>query len=429
MLALALGESLTSSIDGTEACGVFVKCDEESGRATKSILDTFAICLVALFFRAAFFAFERAAFKKIMRFASNIEASATIMAKSVGALGKAELQDHVMSPPMEKKGSDRLEQIRQKATGLEGNTRGRSSTLHVKKTELSHEALTFVHDVTCLMESANWKHWFFTTETKVAVEEYGPIRGDNSAAGTVHRKIKGCTICRTTMTLKTNLQELVDYHLDFLEPARFEGGVERAIVAGEGTDVRTLWSTLPMLGGFSTRDVLFLEVVREYDFDGRRAVLICGGPCTHPSKPKEKSVVRLDRMLFADFYEEVDGDTTKWTNLFSTDTKVPWIFRGFARRLFAGVQNDRINMYALKYERDSRCDLLAHELEEKNAVKLNIVNTLRKIFTGSRMYLFVVAVHVLFIVYSQTIRRSTNAHFVDYWNSTGLCNPISVIRN
>ena len=51
-----------------------------------------------------------------------------------------------------------------------------------------------------------------------------------------------------------------------------------------------------MLGGFSTRDVLFLEVVREYDFDGRRAVLICGGPCTHPSKPKEKSVVRLDRM-------------------------------------------------------------------------------------------------------------------------------------
>jgi len=433
LLALALGESLTAAIDGRDACGLVIKCDEENGRATKTIWGTFTICLVAFVFRATFFAFERAAFKVVMRHASNIESSAAVMATSVGVLRKAEQKETAQEelqkrPAVENQDSGRLEGIRQQLSATDelttgGEETGRHKARCLATTKLGEEVITIVHDVTCLMESSDWRHWFFTKKTRVAVEEYKPVRGDTSAASTVFRKIKGCVITRTAMTLKTSIATLVEDHLNFLDPAKTEGGGERAILAGQGTDVRIMWSKVPMPSPLNERDSVFLEIVREYDFDGRRAVLVCGGPCTHRAKPKEKGLVRLGSLLFADFYEEEEGGaSTKWTSLFASHPELPCLLRGLSRPIHAAYMVGHINMFASKYERDAKYDELVYDAEDRNAEKLNIANTVKKIFMGSKLYLFVAAVAVLFSVYYQTMKSATDAHFEAYWNSTGLCN-------
>jgi len=436
LLALALGEAFASSIGGAEACSLIIKCDEESGLATKTIADTFAICMVAFFFRATFFAIERAAFKKIMRHASNIESSAAVMAASVGALQNAELQEtaqeervteQLSSPLIERRDSDRFEQIRQRQSPSEELSTRRQQSRYLATTQFSDEVLSVVHDVTCLMESDNWRHWFFTKETRVAVEEYRPVRGDTSAASTVFRKIKGCTITRTAMTLKTPFATLVEDHLDFLNPSKTGGAEQRGILAGEGTDVRILWTKTPLPWPLNARELVFLEIVREYDFDGRRAVLVCGGSCTHPTKPKKKGMVRLDRLLFADFYEEEEGGvTTKWTSLFASNPRLPFLLRGLTRGKSAEFITEHVNKFARKYERDTKNDELVHDTEDRNAEKLNIASTLNKIFTGSRQYLFVAAANVLFTVYSANAMARTDKHFEDYWNATGLCNVTNI---
>ena len=62
------------------------------------------------------------------------------------------------------------------------------------------------------------------------------------------------------------------------------------------------------------------------------------------------------------------------------------------------------------------------DAEDRNAEKLNFANTLQKIFTGSKLYLFVAAIAVLFAVSYESMKSATDAHFEAYWNSTGLSN-------
>ena len=52
-------------------CGMFNECDED-GSPKRSIISMVLVILVAFAFRVIFFAIERTAFKRIMRYASKI---------------------------------------------------------------------------------------------------------------------------------------------------------------------------------------------------------------------------------------------------------------------------------------------------------------------------------------------------------------------
>ena len=99
LLSLLLGELLPSYIfSGVQPCGMFNPCDE-NGEPGLNIGEVFLTCLLALVFRAFFFCLERSAFKRIMRYASSIEANAQIIANSVSALSSVTKQEEMIASP------------------------------------------------------------------------------------------------------------------------------------------------------------------------------------------------------------------------------------------------------------------------------------------------------------------------------------------
>jgi len=65
-------------------------------------------------------------------------------------------------------------------------------------------------------------------------------------------------------------------------------------------------------------------------------------------------------------------------------------------------------------------------LPRSRSLRSQIANTLKKIFTGSRLYLFAVAVNVIGIVYGNNAFAIMDTHFEEYWNATGLCNVTNI---
>ena len=165
--------------------------------------------------------------------------------------------------------------------------------------------------------------------------------------------------------------------------------------------------------------------MHEYEIDGRRVALVCCGPCTHPSKPKEKGVVRLDSILFADFYEELGDGSTRWTVLQAFNPKLPfwirWLTRGEAKKF----TTESISLYTRKWERDTRSDKLVQELEDKNDEKLNIANTLSNIFTGSKFFLILTSMVIIYLDSMSNMMQWKEGYWEEYWIASGLCNSTS----
>ncbi|GMH52138.1 hypothetical protein TL16_g05309 [Triparma laevis f. inornata] len=173
-------------------------------------------------------------------------------------------------------------------------------------------------------------------------------------------------------------------------------------------------------------DSVFLEVVQEYEIDGKRAVLVCCGPCTHPSKTPEKGVVRLDKILFADFYEEIDDNKTRWTVLQAFNPKLPWIIRWLTKSEAMKFTAESVSLYTRKWARDTAADQRVQKIEDKNDEKLNIANTLSKIFRGSKLFLSLASVFILFFLCSQNLFTSKKEYYEKYWIGNSQCNATHV---
>ena len=86
LLSLVSGEVLTVELfPDVKACGLFNRCDA-NGEPEGKVSGIFLTCILAFSFRAVFFCLERSAFKRIMRYASNIEANSMIMADGLTSL-------------------------------------------------------------------------------------------------------------------------------------------------------------------------------------------------------------------------------------------------------------------------------------------------------------------------------------------------------
>jgi hypothetical protein len=446
LLALALGEALTSFFDGTQPCGSIAVCDGE-GNATKSTGGVFAVCCVAFLCRFGFFAFERMTFRKVMRVASNIESNAEFMASSVGTLVRvaAKKVRSKTSKKYRSEGDDSSTELEPEpepeeqsetpdnAPSDSGRNRFWSSESEDTDPESGHAiivplhytkaAADTVHKVTVLMESLNWKYLFHTKDSNIAVEEYRHIRGDTSEASEIYREIrKAPGISRSTMLVKAPRAALVHNRLN----PETEVGRVNEVIDGEGTSVRIMYRRVEFPPPFSPRDSVFTEIVREYRVDGRVATLVCGAACKHASKPEVPGVVRCDTLLYANFYEEI-GDTgklTRWTTLMGSSPNLPRLldWMGLSRKQAIGYVNKSINTVMKKFELDRRNEKLALAAEKKNEEKLNMASTLAKIFYGSKLFLCSVAANLILSIYFLRALTVTDELYEAKWKETGLCN-------
>ena len=81
----------------------------------------------------------------------------------------------------------------------------------------------------------------------------------------------------------------------------------------------------------------------------------------------------------------------------------------------------RVEFFESKYERDISHEDLVLQLEDENAEKLNIANTLRRVFQGSKAYLFVISVMVLLSVFNMNVIFSIEEHYAQKWENVTNC--------
>ena len=78
-------------------------------------------------------------------------------------------------------------------------------------------------------------------------------------------------------------------------------------------------------------------------------------------------------------------------------------------------------MYCSKYERDDSNEQLIHQFQDENAKKLNIANTLKNVFTGSKLFLFVVSIAIVVQIFYIPTRGAVDAVYENYWNNLTKC--------
>ena len=181
-------------------------------------------------------------------------------------------------------------------------------------------------------------------------------------------------------------------------------GVE--ILEDKGGGVMILYSRNVLPPPLLLRSYVGYVIVRNFEIKGRKSTLICGSAVAHPSKPlAPKNEVRMDIGMFADFYEEikVKGEiVTRYTCITAMTPKLPRILKllGAEKREGGKCMEDSLDFILKLYRQDTSYEPLVHKIEAENVEneKLNIANTLRKVFTGSKAFLCVVSVAILFQV-------------------------------
>ena len=366
LVGVIVGEGSAGVIFPTiEGCGMFIPCDE-NGDPEREIGEVFLVCIVAFFLRVVFFTIERWVFKRIMRYASKIEANSSIMSDSLVSLSsvvktkgvsfgalirnasfrkeKAVNEREKKSVETEEKNEKKSETVINETSETAGENSRRSALSKIRiasidpsndgnySTKVGHatspnstkkiaessdpesfeedERITaMVNKVTSLLESTkNWRFAFFTKKTKTAVDHYLTEHADDTPGGIVASEL-GSTIVisRVTMALKTNLETLRADKLDFLNADKIKKGGERKILEVVNENIRFIYIKSLFPAPLKPRSSIFMEVIKDIELEGgRKATLICGEGFPHESMPEDpQNEVRLTKSLYADFYEEL----------------------------------------------------------------------------------------------------------------------------
>ena len=117
---------------------------------------------------------------------------------------------------------------------------------------------------------------------------------------------------------------------------------------------------------------------------------------THDSRPEEpKKDVRLKQYTYATFLEEIEtgeNPITKETKLCCSTPQLPRLL------VAAGIQRSEcdkfftkmVEKFTAKFEHDNSEEIALVEVEGENEEKLNMGNTLKKVFSGSKFYIFMI---------------------------------------
>ena len=178
-----------------------------------------------------------------------------------------------------------------------------------------------------------------------------------------------------------------------MDPKKIGTLGDRKIVEVVNDNIRILYVKIPLPPPFLPRSSVFSEIVKDIEFDdGRKATLICGKAVIHDSMPGDPTKdVRIKNFLICDYYEELevgDNPVTRWTSLVASSPQLPVGMNILAKNTSNKVFEKKVEYTANRYIRDDTNEHIIYEIEEENAEKLDIGNTLLKVFVGSKLFLF-----------------------------------------
>ena len=102
--------------------------------------------------------------------------------------------------------------------------------------------------------------------------------------------------------------------------------------------------------------------------------------------------------------------------------------RPLAKKLQRKQFEDKVEHTAAKWVVDDTNEQLIHLIEDENAKKLNMTNTLKRVFNGSKFYLFALCTAILInILRDGLVKITMIQHYADKWESVTICNVTDVI--
>jgi len=114
----------------------------------------------------------------------------------------------------------------------------------------------------------------------------------------------------------------------------------------------------------------------------------------HDSRPEEpKKDIRLKQYMFATFIEEIEtgeNPIARSTTLGCSTPQLPFFVGPIARMESEKFCTYMIEIFAAKFEHDNSEEIALVEVEGENEEKLNMGNTLKKVFSGSKFYIFMI---------------------------------------
>ena len=195
---------------------------------------------------------------------------------------------------------------------------------------------------------------------------------------------------------------------------------------------RILFFKLPFPSPLLPRSSVISEIRNDHvSEDGKKLTLIIWRVVTHTSMPEDKNEVRMKNFV-ADFYEELEvgeNPLTRWTSLsISRGGDLHWILKPLGFKKHKEIFERKVETHATQWDADDSNEQLIYEMEEENARKLDIGNTLLKVFDGSKMYLIFVVLMILSQVFSLQVDSIIDTYYEELWKNVTACvfNPENV---
>jgi len=128
---------------------------------------------------------------------------------------------------------------------------------------------------------------------------------------------------------------------------------------------------------------------------------------------------------YADFYEELqigENPITRWTSLVAGSPELPRILNFLANKENNNYVESCIEMFADKYDRDDSNEQFIQSLmEEENISKLDVGNSLEKVFMGSKFYLVFMSISVVLTIFNNAILAEMELDYKNKWENTTVC--------
>ena len=201
----------------------------------------------------------------------------------------------------------------------------------------------------------------------------------------------------------------------------------REIIEDDNNGTRILYGTTNFPKPLLPRSITLREVVLELDLsEGRKGCLIVATQTTHDSRPEEpKKDIRLKQYMFATFIEEIEtgeNPIARSTTLGCSTPQLPFFVGPIARMESEKFCTYMIEIFAAKFEHDNSEEIALIEIEDENEERLNMGNTLKKVFSGSKFYIFVISIIMMSQVMYGKALSAIDFGFTQHWESSGLCN-------
>ena len=238
-----------------------------------------------------------------------------------------------------------------------------------------------------LLYSSKWVHHSFTKEHDVQVLKYN----DPTMGGS-----KKELIFKASVTLTAHMGELRSYSLGYTDRSDGDSSKDiREVVEQIDRYTRILYRRLAFPPPFKARDIVFFDVLR--DFDGGTSFITYGTPTTHTLKPEGccgDGTVRLNNYLYLQHFEETADSTAsapqcRYTYIYKNRLDLFGVPSSVLVQMIVNNMVKKVDLLVALYGKAD--EQAANEKFNALLEKINVRHTLGRLFRGNKIFLVLVS--------------------------------------